>query len=90
MLRKFAAAVLASALLAAPALAQSAATAPGTAQGGAITAAQPAVKTMKTVKHMAKRGSKHRVRSKNATRHASHVKAGKTHHAGTAKSGKAS
>ncbi|MGB7254621.1 MAG: hypothetical protein WBC94_13540 [Xanthobacteraceae bacterium] len=103
MLRKFAAALVAAALIAGPAFAQSngtsgampsapaGQTAPA-APAASTPAAKPSVKTTKAVKHTAKRVSHHASRSKksSASHQARHAKPAKTHQAGTAKSGKAS
>ena len=99
MLRKFAAALVASALIAGPAFAQSnpapAAGVPPAAQTTPNTsptphtAAKPSMKSGKSAKHTMKHVRKHTARSKAgaATHQARHVKTGKTRHAGVAKTG---
>jgi hypothetical protein len=98
MMRKFAAALIATALVAGPALAQStgnptaAPAAPAVSQGAPAAAAKPAVKTAKTVKH-SRHLRKHAARhiKKHAAVHQAHrTKASKVHHAGAAKTGKQS
>jgi hypothetical protein len=98
MLRKLAAALLATALIAGPAVAQSnspttpsapvAQTAPA-APMASTPAAKPTAKTTKAAKHTAKHVRKHASRTKkSAAKHqARHVKSSATRHAGAAKSG---
>ena len=98
MLKKFAVALVATALIAGPAFAQSngtsgatptapaAQTAPA-APTASTPAAKPAVKTTKAVKHTAKHARKHFAHRKTGTMHqARHVTPAKTHQASVVKS----
>jgi hypothetical protein len=101
MLRKFAAALLATALIAGPALAQTSTQAPGNAGSTAAPAAAAAsttgakvqtkaastVKSTKTASHIRKHVRKHLARGKTTTmKQARHVKSTKTHQIRAAKS----
>lgn len=104
MLRKFAAALVATALIAGPAFAQTNPTPSPSAPAAQTTpnkpaapttAAKPAVKSTKTVKHAAKHTRKHvrKHESRTGKRHAMHhrhVQSAKRHPASAAKSGKQS
>ena len=104
MLRKFAAALIATTLIAGPAFAQSAGnsgTMPSAPSAQTVPvsptastpATKPAVKTAKTVKHSAKHARKHAARSmkKGAAIHqAHHAKPAKAHQAGVTTAAKRS
>lgn len=106
MLKKFAAALVATGLIAGPAFAQSTGNpsvtpiSPAATQAAPSVAAKPTVKpaakTAKTVKHSARHVRKHAARSTTmgaATHQARHVKPGtasKTHQAGAAQAGEQS
>jgi uncharacterized protein YdeI (BOF family) len=91
MLRKFAAALIASSLLAAPAFAaQSSGSAGATPAAPAAQTQQPANPT-KTIKHARRHIHKHVVRTKSGTMHqARHGKLVKAHQASVAKPAKGS